>query len=169
MFTSVNAVCSQCFKLVNVPSVFFFYVLEFFLFIFYFYFFNCSGFCHTLKWNSHGFTCVPHLRQGLGPGARGRPKCPICFKIKIYLISSSSLFHLLKTLVSLNIIIFLCFETIRPINITINMNFACYIHHPCRLISKICYVICVHNCLRAAIIENWMRLQRHHSDYTFLI
>ena len=25
-----------------------------------FFFFNCSGFCHTLKWNSHGFTCVPH-------------------------------------------------------------------------------------------------------------
>ena len=20
----------------------------------------CSGFCHTLKWISHGFTCVPH-------------------------------------------------------------------------------------------------------------
>ena len=26
------------------------------------FFFNfiCGGFCHTLKWNSHGFTCVPH-------------------------------------------------------------------------------------------------------------
>ena len=24
------------------------------------FFFYCSGFCHTLKWNSHGFTCVPH-------------------------------------------------------------------------------------------------------------
>ena len=34
--------------------------------IFFFFFFNllffliCSGFCHTLKWNSHGFTRVPH-------------------------------------------------------------------------------------------------------------
>ena len=27
---------------------------------FLFFFFFCSGFCHTLKWNSHGFTCVPH-------------------------------------------------------------------------------------------------------------
>ena len=27
-----------------------------FLFIIFF----CSEFCHTLKWNSHGFTCVPH-------------------------------------------------------------------------------------------------------------
>ena len=25
-----------------------------------FYFFICGGFCHTSKWNSHGFTCVPH-------------------------------------------------------------------------------------------------------------
>ena len=24
------------------------------------FFFICSGFCHTFKWNSHGFTCVPH-------------------------------------------------------------------------------------------------------------
>ena len=21
---------------------------------------HCSGFCHTLKWISHGFTCIPH-------------------------------------------------------------------------------------------------------------
>ena len=27
-----------------------------FLFIYFF----CSEFCHTLKRNSHGFTCVPH-------------------------------------------------------------------------------------------------------------
>ena len=31
-----------------------------FLLHFFFFFFICSGFCHTLKWNSHGFTCVPH-------------------------------------------------------------------------------------------------------------
>ena len=30
-----------------------------FLFCFCFCFY-CSGFCHTLKWISHGFTCVPH-------------------------------------------------------------------------------------------------------------
>ena len=24
------------------------------------FFLICSDFCHTLKWNSHGFTCVPH-------------------------------------------------------------------------------------------------------------
>ena len=26
----------------------------------FFFFFICSEFCHTLEWNSHGFTCVPH-------------------------------------------------------------------------------------------------------------
>ena len=31
-----------------------------FFLIFLFIFFICSGFCHTLKWKSHGFTCVPH-------------------------------------------------------------------------------------------------------------
>ena len=27
----------------------------------FFFFFYCSGFCHTLKWNSHGFTCGEHM------------------------------------------------------------------------------------------------------------
>ena len=26
----------------------------------FFFFLICSEFCHTLEWNSHGFTCVPH-------------------------------------------------------------------------------------------------------------
>ena len=49
------------------------------------FFFICSGFCHTLKWNSHGFTCVPHpdppshlplhpLRLGF-PSAPGPSAC----------------------------------------------------------------------------------------------
>ena len=29
------------------------------------YFFICSEFCHTLKWNSHRFTCVPPSRINL--------------------------------------------------------------------------------------------------------
>ena len=40
-------------------SVLPFSFLIFLHFIFY-YFFICSEFCHTLKWNSHGFTCAPH-------------------------------------------------------------------------------------------------------------
>ena len=39
----------------------FFFFFFFFLFFYYFYFFFiCGGFCHTLKWNSHGSTRVPH-------------------------------------------------------------------------------------------------------------
>ena len=43
----------------KVTSLFYFFKIFFSLFLF-FYFLYCSGFCHTLKWNSHGFTCVPH-------------------------------------------------------------------------------------------------------------
>ena len=32
-----------------------------------FFFIYCSGFCHTLKWNSHGFTCIPHPNPPLPP------------------------------------------------------------------------------------------------------
>ena len=50
-------------------SVCFSYVLMKVLFIYLFIFISwrlitlqhCSGFCHTLTWISHGFTCVPHL------------------------------------------------------------------------------------------------------------
>ena len=38
--------------LVKHPSYFYFFI--------FFIFFICSEFCHTLEWNSHGFTCVPH-------------------------------------------------------------------------------------------------------------
>ena len=44
------------------------------------FFFFCSGFCHTLKWNSHGFTCVPHPDPPsplpLHPLPLGRPSAP---------------------------------------------------------------------------------------------
>ena len=44
------------------------------------FFFNCSGFCHTLKWNSHGFTCVPHpdppSHLPLHPIPLGLPSAP---------------------------------------------------------------------------------------------
>ena len=31
-----------------------------FIYLFFTIFFICSGFCHTLKWISHGFTWIPH-------------------------------------------------------------------------------------------------------------
>ena len=43
-------------------------------------FFYCSGFCHTLKWNSHRFTCVPHpdppSHLPLHPIPLGLPSAP---------------------------------------------------------------------------------------------
>ena len=51
-----------------------------YLFIYYFLFFICSEFCHTLKWNSHGFTCVPHpdppSHLPLHPLPLGLPSAP---------------------------------------------------------------------------------------------
>ena len=49
--------------------------------IFFFnFFFICSEFCHTLKWNSHGFTCVPHPNPPshlpLHPFPPGPPRAP---------------------------------------------------------------------------------------------
>ena len=44
----------------------------------------CSGFCHTLTWISHGFTCVPH------PDPRSRlPLHPIPLEWNIYKIKQS--------------------------------------------------------------------------------
>ena len=46
-----------------IPSfLFFFSILSDFIF-FIFFFFICSEFCHTLEWNSHGFSCK-------------QPRCP---------------------------------------------------------------------------------------------
>ena len=43
---------------------FFFHIINFFSFVFISWRLitlqYCSGFCHTLTWISHGFTCVPH-------------------------------------------------------------------------------------------------------------
>ena len=58
---------------------------EFFNFVFFFFhlpffFFICGGFCHTLKWNSQGFTCVPHPNPPshlpLHPFPLGFPSAP---------------------------------------------------------------------------------------------
>ena len=68
---------------------------------------HCSGFCHTLTWISHGFTCVPHpdphSRLPLHPIPLGLPSAPalstcliqpglvICFpldSIRVLLLSS---------------------------------------------------------------------------------
>ena len=74
---------------------FFFYILIFFLFLFFVFLFSfsftfiswklitlqyCSGFCHTLTWISHGFTCIPHpdppSHLPLHPIPLGPPSAP---------------------------------------------------------------------------------------------
>ena len=47
----------------TLSSFLFFWSLKLSLILYFFlsfFFFICGGFCHTLKWNIHGFTCVPH-------------------------------------------------------------------------------------------------------------
>ena len=50
------------------------------VFLILFYFFYCSRFCHTLKWISHGFTCVTHpdtpSHLPLHPIPLGLPSAP---------------------------------------------------------------------------------------------
>ena len=57
------------FLLIKVPNIYSF-----------FFFLYCSGFCHTLKWNSHWFTCVPHpdppSHLPLHPIPLGLPSAP---------------------------------------------------------------------------------------------
>ena len=53
---------------------------DWFILFYFLLFFYCSGFCHTLKWNSHGFTCVPHSdppsHLPLHPIPLGLPSAP---------------------------------------------------------------------------------------------
>ena len=61
-------------------NFFFFAILTLFFLIFII-FFICSEFCHTLKWNSHRFTCVPHPDPPLPPPSppappKGFPSAP---------------------------------------------------------------------------------------------
>ena len=64
------------------------------LFLFFLY---CSGFCHILKWNSHGFTCVPHPNPPshlpLHPIPLGLPSAPGLSACLIHPTWAGDLFH----------------------------------------------------------------------------
>ena len=57
----------------------------------------CVGFCHTLKWNSHGFTCVPHPNPPshlpLHPFPLGFPSAPVPSACLMHPTWAGDLFH----------------------------------------------------------------------------
>ena len=90
----------------NVACNFYFFIFIFFIFISWrlITLQYCSGFCHTLTWISHGFTCVPHPNPTshlpLHPTPLGLPSAPawalvsciqpglgICFTLDSILVS----------------------------------------------------------------------------------
>ena len=64
----------------------------FYLFILY-----CSGFCYTLTWISHGFTCIPHpyppSHFPLHPIALGLPSAPALSTCLMHPTWAGDLFH----------------------------------------------------------------------------
>ena len=78
----------------------------FYLFIYFFIYFHiwrlitlqyCSGFCHTLTWISHGFTCVPHphppFHLPLHPIPLGLPSAPALSTCLMHPTWAGGLFH----------------------------------------------------------------------------
>ena len=57
----------------------------------------CSGFCHTLTWVSHGFTCVPHpdppSHLPLHPIPLGLPSAPALSTCLMHPTWAGDLFH----------------------------------------------------------------------------
>ena len=58
---------------------------------------HCSGFCHTLTWTSHGFTCVPHpdppSHLPLHPIPLGLPSAPGPSTYLVHPAWAGDLFH----------------------------------------------------------------------------
>ena len=90
----------ECHPSVNSHKlVLFLFLFVCFLFLFFIYlFFICSEFCHTLKWNSHGFTCVPHpdppSHLPLHPLPLGLPSAPGPSACLMHPTWTGALFHL---------------------------------------------------------------------------
>ena len=63
----------------------------------FFFYYYCSGFCHTLKCNSHGFTCVPHPDPPshllLHPIPLGLPSAPGLSACLMHPTWAGELFH----------------------------------------------------------------------------
>ena len=82
LFNKLTGLVGLCnfFPLQYLPKLFCFFFGVHLLYFFLILFFYCSGFCHTLKWISHGFTCVPHpdppSHLPLHPIPLGLPSAP---------------------------------------------------------------------------------------------
>ena len=61
------------------------------------FFFICRGFCHTFKWNNHGFTCVPHSNPSshlpLHPFTLCFPSAPVPSACLMHPTWAGDLFH----------------------------------------------------------------------------
>ena len=60
----------------------------------------CSGFCHTLTWISHGFTCIPHLESILQMNAQTVKPHWVTFVYSYFGCTGSSLLLLRLLLVA---------------------------------------------------------------------
>ena len=91
----------------------------------------CSGFCHTLKWISHGFTCVPHPDPPshllLHPIPLGLPSAP---GLSACLMHAWSLFT--------PVLYFLTFPHLRPVIFNKGGKFwgQCWNWRECFLVTK---------------------------------
>ena len=90
------------------PTLWFWPISDFFFFFRFFFPFifiswrlitlqYCSGFCHTLTWIRHGFTCVPHphppSRLPLHPIPLGLPSAPALSTRLMHPTWAGDLFH----------------------------------------------------------------------------
>ena len=105
-----QVVCTHIYCQVLVYHIFCLWVMPHFLFFYVFFYFvfifiswrlitlqYCSGFCHTLIWISHGFTCVPHpdlpSRLPLHPIPLGHPSAPGLGTCLMHPTWTGDLFH----------------------------------------------------------------------------
>ena len=88
---------SPFFYAINFVFLSFYLLWVYYVILFLTFFFYCSGFCHTLKWISHVFTCVPHpdppSHIPLHPIPLGLPSAPGPSTCLMYPTWAGDLFH----------------------------------------------------------------------------
>ena len=88
----------------------------------------CSGFCHTLKWISHGFTCVPHPKPPTHfpphPIPLGHPSAPALSTCLMHPTWTGDLFHIWE---------YTCFDAVLSDHPTLAFS-----HRPQKSVLYIC-------------------------------